>query len=154
MRIVFIEMSWSWQLLFIGNHALLLRTPTLFLDMLCIGEHIRFFGYVNQWNMYNMHMAIGVIYEIEWLIFTITSSGFCNEWIVSLEYIGFFFTYLIPISKDDPCTYWRDQIETFPASPGDSTVTGEFDVFSDLRLNTWLSKQSKRRWFKMPLRSL
>ena len=83
----------------LGNYYLLatmlyfLRTLTLFLDMLCIGEHIRFLGYVNQWNMYNMHMAIGVIYEIQWLIFTITSSRFCNEWIVSLEYIGFFYVH-------------------------------------------------------------
>ena len=80
----------------LGNYYLLatmlyfLRIPTLFFDMLCIGENIRFFGYVNQWNMYNMHIAIGVIYEIEWLIFTITSSGLYIEWIVSLEYIGIF----------------------------------------------------------------
>ena len=47
---------------------------------------------------------------------------------------------------------------------GNSLVTGEFSsqrpvtqsfgVFFDLRLNKRLSKQSRRRWFEMPLRSL
>ena len=33
-------------------------------------------------------------------------------------------------------------------------VTRSFDVFFDLRLNKRLSKQSRRRWFEIPLRSL
>ena len=33
-------------------------------------------------------------------------------------------------------------------------VTRSFDVFCDLRLNKRLSKQSRRRWFQTPLRSL
>ena len=33
-------------------------------------------------------------------------------------------------------------------------VTRSFDVFFDLRLNKQLSKQSRRRWFETPLRSL
>ena len=47
---------------------------------------------------------------------------------------------------------------------GNSSVTGEFpshrlvtwsfDVFFDLRLNKWLSKQLRRRWFETPSRSL
>ena len=47
---------------------------------------------------------------------------------------------------------------------GNSPVTGEFlsqepvmrsfDVFFDLRLTKWLSKQSRRRWFERPSRSL
>ena len=51
-----------------------------------------------------------------------------------------------------------------PVTAGNSPVTGEFpshrpvtrsfDVFFDLRLNKWLSKQSRRRWFGMPSRSL
>ena len=51
-----------------------------------------------------------------------------------------------------------------PATAGNSPVTGEFsshrpvtrgfDVFFDLRLNRQLSKQSRRRWFETPSRSL
>ena len=51
-----------------------------------------------------------------------------------------------------------------PATVGNSPVTGEFsshrpvtrsfDVFFDLRLNRQLSKQSRRRWFETPSRSL
>ena len=66
------------------------------------------------------------------------------------------------------CTWWRHQMETFSASlvlcAGNSPVTCEFpsqrpltqsfDVFFDLRLNKQLSKQSRRRWFEMPSRSL
>ena len=33
-------------------------------------------------------------------------------------------------------------------------ATQSFDVFFDLRLNKWLSKQSRRRWFETPSRSL
>ena len=62
----------------------------------------------------------------------------------------------------------RHQMETFSAllvlCEGNLPVTGEFpsqrpvtrsfEVFFDLRLNTRLSKQSRRRWFEMPSRSL
>ena len=51
-----------------------------------------------------------------------------------------------------------------PATAGNSPVTGDFsshipvtrsfDVFFDLRLNRQLSKQSRRRWFETPSRSL
>ena len=50
-----------------------------------------------------------------------------------------------------------------PVTVGNSPVTGEFPshrpvtrsyVFFDLRLNKRLSKQSKRRWFETPSRSL
>ena len=64
--------------------------------------------------------------------------------------------------------WWRYQKETCPASlalcAGNSLVTGEFpsqrpmarifDICFDLRLNKRLSKQSKRRWFETPTRSL
>ena len=64
---------------------------------------------------------------------------------------------------------WRGhEMDTFsallPLCAGNSPVTGElpsqrpvmrgFDVFLDLRLNKRLSKQSRRRWFEMPSRSL
>ena len=39
-------------------------------------------------------------------------------------------------------------------SPSQSPVTRSFDVFFDLRLHKRLSKQSRRRWFETPLRSL
>ena len=64
--------------------------------------------------------------------------------------------------------WWRHQMETVSAllalCAGNSPVTGEFpskrpvtrsfDVFFDLRLNKRLSKQSRRRWFETPSRSL
>ena len=59
-------------------------------------------------------------------------------------------------------TWWRHQMETFSAllvlcagnSPLQRPVTGSFDIFFDLCLNKRLSKQSRRRWFKTPSRSL
>ena len=64
--------------------------------------------------------------------------------------------------------WWRHQMETFAAllvlCEGNSPVTGEFlsqrpvmwsfDVFFDLRLNKWLSKQSWGWWFETQSRSL
>ena len=63
---------------------------------------------------------------------------------------------------------WRQQMETFSAllalCAGNSLVTGEFpsrrpvtrsfDVFFDLRLIKWLSKQTRSRWSETPSRSL
>ena len=65
-------------------------------------------------------------------------------------------------------TCWRHQMETFSALPalceGNLLLTGgfpsqrpvtrSFDAFFDLRLNKRLSKQSRRRWFETPSRSL
>ena len=65
-------------------------------------------------------------------------------------------------------TWWRPQMETFSAllaiCAGNSLVTGEFpsqrlvtrsfDVFFDVRLNKWLGKQPRRRWFETPSRPL
>ena len=62
----------------------------------------------------------------------------------------------------------RHQMETFYALlalcegntpviggfPSRRPVTRSFDVFFDLRLNKWLSKLSRRRWFETPSRSL
>ena len=78
--------------------------------------------------------------------------------------------YMIPMSIP-PCNsaaWWRHQMETFSAllalCAGNSPVTGEFlaqrpvtrniDVFFDLRLKKQSSKQSRRRWFEKPPRSL
>ena len=65
-------------------------------------------------------------------------------------------------------TWWRHQMETFSAlltiCAGNSPVPGEFpaqrpmtrrfDVFFDLRLNKWLSKQSWGWWFETLSRPL
>ena len=65
-------------------------------------------------------------------------------------------------------TWWRHQMEVYSAllalCAWNSPVTGEFPsqrpvtrrlgVFFDLRLNTRLSKQSRRRWFATPSCSL
>ena len=63
---------------------------------------------------------------------------------------------------------WRHQMETFSALlalceasltvsgelPSQRPVTWSFDVFFDLRLNKWLSKQSRHMWFETPSRPL
>ena len=63
-----------------------------------------------------------------------------------------------------PIPWLRHQMETFSAllaiCAGNSPVTGEFpaqrpvarsfDIFFDLCLNKWLSKQSRGQWFDMP----
>ena len=64
----------------------------------------------------------------------------------------------------DDVIKWKHFPRYWPFYEGNSPVTGEipsqspvtqsFDVFFDLRLNKWLSKQSKHRWFEMPPRSL
>ena len=69
----------------------------------------------------------------------------------------------IPHSHDDvikwkhfPC-YWtfvRGIYWWLVDSPHKWPVTRSFDVFFDMRLNTRLSKQSRRRWFETPSRSL
>ena len=65
-------------------------------------------------------------------------------------------------------TWWRHQMETFSALlalcardsplssefPSQRPATRSFDVFFYFRLNKWLSKQSTRRWFETPSRSL
>ena len=64
--------------------------------------------------------------------------------------------------------WWRHQMEAFSAllaicagnspvpgeSPAQRPVTRSFDVFFDLRLNTWLSKQSWGWWFETLSRPL
>ena len=63
---------------------------------------------------------------------------------------------------------WSHEMETFSAllvlCAGNSPVIGEFpsqrpvtrsfDIFFDLKLKKWLSKQSRGRWFEASLRSL
>ena len=65
-------------------------------------------------------------------------------------------------------TWWRHQMETLSGllaiCVGNSPVTGEFpaqrpvtrsfDVFFDLRLNKWVSKQLRDWWFETPSRPL
>ena len=65
-------------------------------------------------------------------------------------------------------SWWRHQMETFSALlalceenppvtggfPHTGQLTRSFDVFFDLRYNKRLSKQSRRRWFETPSRSL
>ena len=74
----------------------------------------------------------------------------------------------IELTKFDLNTWRRHQMETFSAllaiCAGNSPVPGEFpeqrpvtwnfDVFLDLRLNKWLSKQSWGWWFEMLSHSL
>ena len=68
---------------------------------------------------------------------------------------------------DAKFSWWRHQIETCSASrytgplapvtsefPSQKPVTRSFGVFFDLRQNKRLSKQSRRRWFETPSRSL
>ena len=78
------------------------------------------------------------------------------------------FRYIQWHNASTPSTWWRHQMETFPAllalCAGNSPVPGEFlsqspvtrscDVFFHLRLNKRLSKQSWGWWFETPSRSL
>ena len=50
--------------------------------------------------------------------------------------------------------WWRHSFRVTGPLCAQRPVTRSFDVFFDLRLNKWLSKESRRRWFEMPLRSL
>ena len=50
--------------------------------------------------------------------------------------------------------WWRHSFRVTGPLCSQRPVTRSFDVFFDLRLNKWLSKQSRRRWFEMPSRSL
>ena len=64
--------------------------------------------------------------------------------------------------------WWRHQLETLSALlalceenppitggfPSQRPVTRSFDIFFDMRLNKWLSKQSRWWWFETPWRSL
>ena len=56
-----------------------------------------------------------------------------------------------PFRVTDPCGGNPSFIDGFPSQ---RQVTPSFDVFLDLRLNKWLSKQSGRPWFETPSRSL
>ena len=65
-------------------------------------------------------------------------------------------------------SWWRHQTETFSVSlalcdgnpsltggfPSQRSVTRSVDVLFDLRLDKLFSKQSRRRWFETPLRSI
>ena len=69
-------------------------------------------------------------------------------------------------AKKGQVPWWRPQMETFFALlalcernppvtgefPSQRPLTRSFDVFFDVRLNKWLNKQSRRRWFETPSR--
>ena len=80
---------------------------------------------------------------------------------VAYKYHDSFMVYTCRKKKDVKgayLTWWRHQMETFSALlatcavpgefPAQRPVTRSFDVFFDLRLNKWLSKQSWRWWFE------
>ena len=83
---------------------------------------------------------------------------------IYLNLIFHFSTQRLHRKMNPSSSWWRHQMETFSAllaiSAGNSLVTGEFpaqrpvvrsfDVFFDLRLNEWLSKQSWGWWFETP----
>ena len=57
-------------------------------------------------------------------------------------------------SSDDNISLCAGNSPIIGEFPSQRPVTRTFDVFFDLRLNKWLSKQSWDWWFGMPLRSL
>ena len=78
-----------------------------------------------------------------------------------MEYIG----YSNPLTTRPMLTSSNESISALPAGcvgnwpgtgrfPSQRPVTQSFGVFFDLRLNKRLSKQSRRRWFETPSRSL
>ena len=89
----------------------------------------------------------------------------CGRALGQLENLWVVYGYrAITFQKYCPLSWWCHQMETFSVllaiCVGNSPVTGEFpaqrpvtwsfDVFFDLRLNKWLSKQSWGRWFETP----
>ena len=70
---------------------------------------------------------------------------------------------VVDIAHDDVIK-WKHFPRYWSFERGNSPVTGEFpaqwlvtrglNIFFDLRQNKWLSKQSRRRWFDTPSRSL
>ena len=80
--------------------------------------------------------------------------------IVSDDYV-----YRCRYNVDNPCTWWRHQMETFSALlaicaenspvsgkfPAQRPVTRSFEVFFDLRLDELLSKHSWCWWLETPL---
>ena len=92
-------------------------------------------------------------------------------WFLFLKKIGHYFwrrVYMHQLYGSSWPPWCRHRMETFAALlahcegnppvsggfPSQRPVTRSFDVFSDLRLNKRLSKQSRHRWFETPLRSL
>ena len=49
------------------------------------------------------------------------------------------------------CPLWGESTGGFPSQ---RSVTQSFDIFFDVRLNKWLNKQPRCRWFETPPRSL
>ena len=98
--------------------------------------------------------------------------------IISYQYWGWIFYNLWSVWWDVLCdlstilnyfiSWWHHQMETFSSllalCERNSPVTGEFpsqrpvaqsfEVFFDLLQNKGMCKESRRRWFEMPLRSL
>ena len=88
---------------------------------------------------------------------------------IYFSFFKFFFLIIwLKIYGDRLTPWWHHNMETFSVLlaicggnspvpgefPAQKPVTWSFDVFFDLRLNKWLSKQSWGWWFEMPSRPL
>ena len=117
---------------------------------------------------------IAQIGETETQVWSVFSSsrvpqGYSSIARLGMAIAGWLFSYVVTLAPhlthilaNWPISWWRHQMETFSALlalfAGNSPVTGEFpaqrpvtrsfDVFFDLRLNKWLSKQSRDWWFE------
>ena len=81
--------------------------------------------------------------------------------VIEIENRSFEWCLIVNLYKATHCgSWWRHKMETFSAllalCPGNShrPVTRSFAIFFDPRLKERLSKQSRRRWFETPSRSL
>ena len=107
----------------------------------------------------NTFMFLNTIQTVKWLTWMDGLGYLSNIAVCYTQGLWWSFSHL---------AWWRHHMETFPALlahcegnppvsggfPSQRLVTQSFDVFFDLCPNKRLSKQSIRRWFEMPSRSL
>ena len=136
--------------------------------------HNRHASNINKYVLQNMYVPLSAS-EDEYHTHTHTSTPTLSH---SLHYSAVFYKHNFTrglfralkycVKSQDSISWWRHQMEPFFAllalCAGKSPVTGEFsaqrsvtrsfDVFFDVRLNKWLSKQSRGWCFDTPPSSL
>ena len=93
-----------------------------------------------RWKHENNSRADGIENNVAW-----DECDIITWWSHQMEWMEWFFALL------SLCAWNSLVTGEFPSQ---RPVTHSFDVFFHLRLNKWLSKQSRRRWFEPQSRSL
>ena len=98
-----------------------------------------------------------------WLQILTNSNSRCKshnvktyEYFENIQWYQTFRLQAWPYNNFSNYSWWRHQMETFFTGgfPSERPVTRSFVLFFDLRLNKPVCKQSRRRWFQTPWRSL